>query len=69
MPVPRHITQDISHHLDAIRVYFTAPKVTLLVRNPALDDGDFLLTEDDLDLVIRALQRLSTYEEINLNKD
>jgi len=69
MPMPRHITQDISDHRDAIRAYFTAPKVTLLVRNPALDDGDFLLTEDDLDCVMRALQRRSTYEEINLNKD
>ena len=44
--------------LDRIAKRFKAPKVTLIVRNPALADGDVVLSDDDLEAAIEALRRL-----------
>jgi len=54
---------DISSHLDEIRGYFKKPdqvKVTILVRNPWLKDGDVYITNDSTEEVIKALQQLET---------
>ena len=40
-------------------------RLTLLMRNPELADGDLLLTRDDLDLVSAALQKLKAKEHVN----
>jgi hypothetical protein len=64
MPLPRYIAEDISAHLDAIKQHFKAPKLTLLIRNPALNDGDVLLTDDSLPAVLQAIEHLSHKEEI-----
>lgn len=39
-------------------------KLTFVMRAPHLPDGDMIVTADDVDSVIRALQRLRGYEEI-----
>jgi len=37
-------------------------KLTLLMRNPESDDGDMLLTRDEFDDIIAAIQRLRDKE-------
>lgn len=39
-------------------------KLTFVMRAPHLPDGDLIVTADNIDLVITALQRLRGYEEI-----
>lgn len=47
-----------SIHLSEIAEYFkSGVKLTLLVRTPGDDDADFILTNDDLDEVIKAIER------------
>jgi hypothetical protein len=48
----------LSRHLDEIQTYFKNPKVTLVVRNPDLNDGDVVIGDDDLELVVGAITRL-----------
>ena len=48
---------EISDHLDAIKALFKNPKLTIVVRNPDLRDGDVIVTNDDLDLVIQAIEK------------
>jgi hypothetical protein len=50
---------DIGEHLDAIKSMFKpGAKITLIVRNPSLKDGDVLLTDDDTREAVAALKRL-----------
>lgn len=52
-------------HLDRIGELFKPPiRLTLLVRSPDLADGDFLLTDDDLDAAVKAIRRLQLRPEI-----
>lgn len=39
-------------------------KLTFVMRAPHLGDGDIVVTADDVDAVIRALERLRGYEAI-----
>jgi hypothetical protein len=41
-------------------------KVTILARNPRVDDGDIVVTDDSIDAAIGALQRLKSKEERKL---
>lgn len=58
MTLPAHITDSIAHHLDQIGRFFKNPKITLVVRAPDLADGDLVMTADNLDDAIAAIQRL-----------
>lgn len=58
MTIPQHITDAIAFRLDAIAGHFKNPKVTLVVRSPDLDDGDLIMTADNLADVIAAVDRL-----------
>jgi hypothetical protein len=59
-PLPRAIIAKIEYHLNHIAELFNSPKITLVVRNPELDkgkgDGDLVMTLDDIQLVINALE-------------
>ena len=55
--IPTHIAAEISDHLDAIKRLWKNPKLTLLIRNPDLQDGDFVMTDDTLEAAISALQK------------
>ena len=39
-------------------------RISVVIRGPHLPDGDLVVTNDDLDHVIAALQRLKTYPAI-----
>jgi hypothetical protein len=60
----RAVRADCAAHLDRIRRNFKNPKITLIVRSPESDEGDFVLTEDDLDEAIKALERSKARPEI-----
>lgn len=54
---------DVAEHLELICKLFTKrPKITIVIRNPELDgegrDADVVLTDDDFDLAIAAINRL-----------
>jgi hypothetical protein len=55
----RELYRAIAPKLDAIAKLFKNPKVTLVIRAPDLADGDFIMSEDDLDAVADAVSRLS----------
>ena len=52
----------LHHKLDAelkkIARLFRNPKITLVIRNPDLADGDVVLTDDDPEAVIAAIRCL-----------
>jgi hypothetical protein len=52
------IHAEIGFHLDEIRQLFKDPKITIIIRNPMLNDADVLLTDDDLEKVIGAIKYL-----------
>ena len=57
----------IERHLMEIETLFKSHcKLTFLMRNPELEDGDLILTTDELDQVITAIQQL---KENNDNTD
>lgn len=58
MPLPIHISNGIAESLEDIAAYFVAPKLTLVVRAPDLEDGDVVITTDNLDEAIKAIERL-----------
>jgi hypothetical protein len=55
------IIQRLHLHLDAdlkrIAKRFKNPKITLVVRNPDVADGDLVLTDDDPALAIAAIRK------------
>lgn len=55
----------IEPKLTAIRKLFLNPKLTLIVRSPDLGDGDLILTEDDLDEVVKAIRKLARRQKKN----
>jgi hypothetical protein len=62
-PVVVQLHHDLDSDLKRIARRFKAPKITLIVRNAALPDGDVVLTDDDLELAIAALRRLQLERE------
>jgi hypothetical protein len=54
---------DIAEHLESIKAMFKdGAKITLIVRNPNLKDGDVLLTDDVVNEAVKALRKLSRLE-------
>lgn len=61
---------EVANHCGEISDLFKrGAKVTVLVRNPDLEDGDMLVTDDQIDLVIAALGKLKEKEEMKLKKE
>jgi len=42
-------------------------RITVLIRNPSLPDGDMVVSDDSMDLAIEALARLKDREEKKLS--
>lgn len=61
--IPLRVSDDIQAHLNAIGAHFKAPKITLVVRNPTLEDADLILTDDEPRAAIAAIWRLCPGEE------
>lgn len=57
-PIRQQLHADLSDDLRRIARRFKAPRITLVVRNPALADGDVVLTDDDLELAVAAIRKL-----------
>lgn len=54
-----NLQADIADSLEVIRALFKgAPKITLIVRNPAVEDGDVIISDDDFELAIGAIRHL-----------
>jgi hypothetical protein len=50
---------EIAWHLDEIKPLFKpGVKLTILVRNPHIDEADIFLTDDDIDLAVKSIRRL-----------
>ena len=56
----RDLQEQIAYHLDEIGRLFKHPKITIVVRNDELADGDVVLSDDDLNKAIAAIARLQT---------
>jgi hypothetical protein len=52
------VQQEIEEVLKNIEPLFLNARLTLIVRNPDLQDGDMILTKDDLDEVIKSIEAL-----------
>lgn len=46
------------------RLFDPRCKLTFVMRSPHLPDGDVVVTADDIPAVVKALERLNTYEPI-----
>lgn len=58
---------EIANHAgDIADLFKSGAHVTILVRNPVVNDGDVLVTDDQIDLAIAALQNLKAKEELKL---
>lgn len=58
--LPLSVTASIENHLAGIAIHFKRPLISLLVRAPDLKDGDLLLTIDEPQAVIAAIQRVTS---------
>jgi hypothetical protein len=59
---------EVANHCgDIAELFKPGAKVSVLIRNPRLNDGDMIVTDDDMDLVIAAVQRLKEKEEKKLS--
>lgn len=63
-PVVRQLHDDLSSDLAQIARRFKAPRITLIVRNPQLADGDVVIGNDDLDEAIAAIRRMQEREPV-----
>jgi hypothetical protein len=55
----RNLQANIADSLEDIRELFLGdPKITLIVRNPNVEDGDVILSDDDFELAIAAIRHL-----------
>lgn len=54
----RELHHDLCGYLEQIAKHFKSCKITLIVRSPELNDGDVLLSDDNLDEAIAAIRRL-----------
>jgi hypothetical protein len=57
MDVLHQLHLDLSADLARIAKRFKSPKLTLVVRNPRLADGDVVLTDDDPEKAIASIRR------------
>jgi hypothetical protein len=57
----------VANHCGEIADLFKpGARVTVLVRNPGLDDGDIVVTDDSIDAAIAALENLKRKDERKL---
>ena len=49
---------NLDYYLQRIAGHFKNPKITLVIRNPDLADGDVVLSDDDPEAAIVAIRRL-----------
>jgi hypothetical protein len=66
------LQQQIAYHLEQICTLFThRPKITIVIRTPwiteAGGDGDVILTDDDFDAAIAAIERLRNRTPVGEN--
>jgi hypothetical protein len=58
---------EVAEHCSQIAHLFKpGARVTVLIRNPGLGDGDMVVTDDSLDAAIAALENLKGKEERKL---
>jgi hypothetical protein len=57
-PRMRALQMDLDSALRQIASLFNRPRITLIVRNEDVNDGDVVLTDDDPERAIAALRRL-----------
>lgn len=59
---------EVAEHCSQVAKYFKpGAKVTILIRNPHLADGDMVVSDDSMDSAIGALARLKEKEEKKLS--
>ncbi len=59
---------EVSEHCAQVaKLFKLGARVTILIRNPSLADGDMVVSDDDLDLVIAAVARLKEKEQRHLS--
>lgn len=58
-PAITNLYIELDGDLRRIARRFKNPKITLIVRNPDLADGDVVLTDDDPQKAIEAIQKLA----------
>ena len=55
----RNLQANIADSLEDIRALFKGePKITLIIRNPDVEDGDVILSDDDFEKAIAAIRHL-----------
>ncbi len=52
------LRERMGNKLAEIAEWFVNPKITIVVRAPHLNDGDVVLTDDDVELAIAAIRKL-----------
>lgn len=55
------------HCGEVAKLFKPGAKVTILIRNPHIEDGDMVVSDDSMDLAISALARLKEKEEKKLS--
>jgi hypothetical protein len=64
----RGVHAEVANHCgDIADLFKPGAKVTILIRNPSQADGDMVVTDDEIDLAMQALQRLKEKEEKKLS--
>lgn len=68
-----NLQANIADHLEKICKLFTQrPKITIVIRTPWLEaegkEGDVILTDDDFDLAISAINKLRAREPVRLGR-
>lgn len=63
----KNLEAEIANHSAQVAAIFKPGcKVTILVRNPGVEGGLVLVTDDDINLAIASLQKLQSKEERKL---
>jgi len=63
--VLRQLHYDLDRDLKRIAKRFKNPKITLVVRNLDVADGDVVLTDDDTEAAIAAIRKLYPTEVVS----
>jgi hypothetical protein len=67
---PTELHAEIANHCGEIADLFKpGVRITILVRNPNLEDADVLVTDDSIDSAIAALGKLKEKEERKLSPE
>lgn len=56
-PVIVQLHRDLDADLKRIARRFKSPRITLVIRNPQVADGDMVLTDDDPEAAIAAIRK------------